>query len=79
MLFFQLEIKNNIHNKIIDRVIEVGEREKHYQIWLPSQTRNAAAWQKIAQICFTVFFNNHYLKGTKGNLSIKDLKLGPKQ
>lgn len=75
----QLEIKDDIRNKIIDKIIEVGERERHYQIWLPSQTRNAAAWQKISQICFTVFFNNKYLKGNKGNLCIKDLKLRPKQ
>lgn len=75
---FQLEIKDDIRNKIIDKTLKVSNEEEHFQIWLPSTTRDLTAWRKISQVCFTVFFNNTYIDGEQGVLSIRNLKMVPK-
>lgn len=75
---FQLEIKDDIRNKVIDRTLQVSSEEEHFQIWLPSTTRDLTAWRKISQVCFTVFFNNAYIDGEKGLLTIRNLKMMPK-
>lgn len=75
---FQLEIKDDIRNKIVDKTLKVSGEEEHYQIWLPSTTRDLTAWRKISQVCFLVFFNNTYIEGEKGLLTIRNLKMMPK-
>ena len=75
---FQLEIKDDIRNKVIDKTVEVGSEEKHFQIWLPSTTRDLNAWRKVSQVCFTIFFNSVYINGKRGVLTIKNLKMLPK-
>lgn len=75
---FQLEIKDDIRSKIIDKTVNVSSKGEHFQIWLPSTTRGMEAWRKVSQVCFTVFFNNTYITGTKGTLTIKNLKMLPK-
>lgn len=75
---FQLEIKNDIRNKIIDEMVRVSDKGEHFQIWLPSATRDMSAWRNISQICFTVFFSEEYICEKKGSLCIKKLKLIPK-
>ncbi len=52
---FQLEIKDDIRNKILDKTMNVSNKGEHFQIYLPSITRDKTAWKKISQICFTVF------------------------
>lgn len=74
----QLEIKDDSRNKIIDKYLKVGNMEQHFQIYLPSITRDYTAWRKISQICFTVFFDNNYIQGEKGGLSVRNLKMVPK-
>lgn len=74
---FQLEIKDDIRNKIIDKTIEVTNKRDHFQLWLPSSTRDATAWKKIAQVCFIVFFNDSYMGGKNGQLTIENLKMIP--
>ena len=72
---FQLEIKDDIRNKIIDRTLQVSGAVEHFKIWLPSTTRDLSAWRKISQVCFIVFFNNIYIDGKKGILTIRNLKM----
>ena len=72
---FQLEIKDDILNKIIDRTLQVSGAVEHFKIWLPSTTRDLSAWRKISQVCFIVFFNNIYIDGKKGILTIRNLKM----
>lgn len=74
---FQLEIKDDIRNKIIDKTMNVNENGKHFQIWLPSTTRDLTSWRKISQVCFTIFFNKAYISGEKGILTIEKLKMIP--
>jgi hypothetical protein len=76
---FQLEIKDDIRNKIIDKTMTVSEKGEHFQIWLPSTTRDLTSWRKISQVCFTVFFNAAYVSGGKGILTIENLKMIPKK
>lgn len=75
---FQLEVKDDIHNKVIDRMIEVSNKGEHVQIWLPSITRDHTSWKRISQVCFTVFFNSSYIDGKMGTLNIRNLKMMPK-
>ena len=76
---FQLEIKDDIRNKIIDKTITVNEKGEHFQIWLPSTTRDLTSWRKISQLCFTVFFNVAYISDGKGILTIENLRMIPKK
>lgn len=76
---FQLEIKDDIRNKVIDKTMTVSEKGEHFQIWLPSTTRDLTSWRKISQVCFTVFFNAAYVSGEKGILTIENLKMRPKK
>lgn len=73
----QLEVKDDIRNKIIDKMIEAGEDVEHCRIWLPSTTRDRAAWRKIGQICFTVFLNDLYMTGEKGAFTVRNMKMIP--
>lgn len=73
----QLEVKDDIRNKIIDKMIETGEDVEHCRIWLPSTTRDRAAWRKVGQICFTVFLNDLYMTDVKGTFTVKNLKMIP--
>ena len=75
---FQLEIKDDVRNKVIDKRIEVSSEEEHFQIWLPSTTRDLTAWRKISQLCFTVFLSEEYINGSGGVLTIKNLKMLPR-
>ncbi len=75
---FQLEIKDNIRNKIIDKMVAVSNIGEHVSIWLPSTTRDLASWRKISQVCFTIFLNNGYIEGKQGVLRIENLKMIPK-
>lgn len=75
---FQLEIKDDVRNKILDKMVNVSSKGEHFEIWLPSTTRDLAAWRKISQVCFTVFFNDACISGKQGTLSIKNLKMLPK-
>lgn len=76
---FQLEIKDDIRNKIIDKTVNVGEKSEHIQIWLPSTKRDLSSWRKVSQVCFTVFFNTAYVDGNRGILIISNLKMKPKK
>lgn len=76
---FQLEIKDDIRNKIIDKTMTVSEKGEHFQIWLPSTSRDLSSWRKISQVCFTVFFSVAYVSGEKGILTIENLKMTPKK
>ena len=76
---FQLEIKDDIRNKVIDRTLQVSCEEEHFRIWIPSTTRDSTAWKKISQVCFVVFFNSTYIDGEKGLLTIRNLKMVPRQ
>ena len=73
----QLEVKDDIRNKIIDKMIEAGEDVEHCRIWLPSTTRDRAAWRKVGQICFTVFLNDLYMTGEKGAFTVRNMKMIP--
>lgn len=73
----QLEVKDDVRNKIIDKMIEAGEDGEHCRIWLPSTTRDRTAWRKIGQICFTVFFNDMYMTDAKGAFTVKNLRMTP--
>ena len=73
----QLEVKDDIRNKIIDKMIETGEDVEHCRIWLPSMTRDRAAWRKVGQICFTVFLNDLYMTDVKGVFIVKNMKMVP--
>ena len=75
---FQLEIKDDIRNKVIDRTLQVSCEEEHFRIWIPSTTRDSTAWKKISQVCFVVFFNSTYIDGEKGLLTIRNLKMVPR-
>lgn len=75
---FQLEIKDDIRNKVIDKTLQVSSEEEHFQIWLPSATRDLTAWRKVSQVCFTVFFNHTYIEGKKGVLNVRNFKMVPK-
>lgn len=74
----QLEIKDDIRNKIVDKMIGAGDGVEHCQIWLPSTARNREAWRKVGQICFTVFINDMYMTDVSGSFTIKNLKMFPK-
>lgn len=75
---FQLEIKNDVRNKIIDRYFKVSNKGEHFKIWLPSTTRDKTTWRNISQVCFIIFFNKAFLEGRKGTLLISNLKMIPK-
>ena len=75
---FQLEIKDDIRNKVIDRTLQVSCEEEHFRIWIPSTTRDSTAWKKknIAGL-FCCIFNSTYIDGEKGLLTIRNLKMVP--
>lgn len=73
----QLEIKDEMRNKIVDKRIDISSGGGHFQFWFPAISRNGEIWKKISQICFTVFFDETYINGEKGRLSIKNLKMIP--
>ena len=75
---FQLEVKDDIRNKVVDKTVMVSDKGEHFQIWLPSVTRDMAAWRRISQVCFTVFFNDAYINEKRGILTIQNLKMVPK-
>lgn len=75
---FQLEIKSDARNKILDERIKVHEKEEHYQIHLSQITRDISMWEKVSQVCFTVFFTDDYMLEKQGTISIKNLKMSPK-
>lgn len=67
----QLEIKDPGGNKIIDRRVEVKDSFKEYAFAL----YNAQNWERIDQICFTVFCENDYISEGLGNFEIMDCRL----
>jgi nucleoside 2-deoxyribosyltransferase len=75
---FQLEIEDDIRNKVINKATKVTNKGEHFQLWLPSSTRDSTAWKKVAQVCFIVFFNDSYMVGKNGKLTIENLKMIPK-
>lgn len=75
---FQLEIKDDIRNKVVDKKVRVSNKGEHFQLWLPATTRDSTSWKKISQVCFTIFLNDSYINGSTGVLNIKDLKMIPK-
>lgn len=76
---FQLEIKDDVRNKIIDKKMVVSEKGEHFKIWLPSTTRDLTSWRKISQVCFTIFFNEDYINGKKDIFTIEKLKMKPRK
>ena len=53
---FQLEIKDDIRNKVIDRTLQVSCEEEHFRIWIPSTTRDSTAWKKNIAGLFCCIF-----------------------
>ena len=67
----QLEIKDPIGNKIINKFVEVKDSFTEYAFAL----YNAQNWERIDQICFTVFCENTYISEEQGNFEIMDCYL----
>lgn len=62
---FQLEIKDNIRNKIIDKTVTVSSECEHFQIWMPSTTRDLTSWRKYLRCVSQCFLMIIILKVNK--------------
>lgn len=67
----QLEVKDPQRNKLIDEFVEVEKNFREYAFTLWSE-RN---WEKVNQICFTVFCESEYISECKGSFEVIDCYL----
>lgn len=70
----QLEIKDHNMDHIVDRFIETTQDFKP-EILEMNKYPDENSWEKIKEICFTVFVENKYIFETKGNFEIKNFRL----
>ena len=70
----QLEIKNEVKNKIVDEYIALNKEFQDYRIKL-NQYGEESTWKDIEEICFTIFPEKKYMEKSKGEFVIKDFVL----
>lgn len=70
--FIQLEIKDKMKNKILDKNLQATEIATHYSFTL-HELGSIENWMEVQEICFTVF--SHDTLKSQGTYTIKDFKL----
>lgn len=68
----QVEVKNNRMRKVIDEYIAVTNNFKEVSFQLNG---DSSIWEKIEEICFTIFCEDKYICSNNGMFEIIDCKL----
>ena len=70
----QLEIKNSLKDKLVDKEINLTETDVHVKLSMSKLAREGA-WSDINEICFTIFLNKSYIVDNTGELVVTNLNL----
>lgn len=68
----QLEIKNKLKSKILDKKLQTSKKVVHYSFCL-RELGSIENWMEINELCFTVF--SHSMLKSNGTFTITDCKL----
>ena len=70
----QLEIKDSLQNKFVDKKIVLSESPIKQAFPLQRLTRRVDSWKDIGELCFTIFMNSDYFHDLKGTVRISNLR-----